>query len=308
MIGRRSLQKKRQAVAIPFSPFPLYFLKSVSQKFLGIGDFISGAFPALRLELKQAEINLTEKEYGAIIFILASFYFIVIALISALLLIRLYPAFVYIAPPFFGLAAALLILIQLSSFPRITIRKKIRDLERNLIFAMRIILIQLKSGIGLFDALSLVSRQDYGRVSTEIRKAVDEISSGTLEEEALQKLATHDPSPFFRKSLWQLVNGMKSGTDVVKVIDDLVSSLTKEQGLQIRRYGGVLRLFSLVYMMLGVIVPALGITFLIILGSFPQIQMGEIFFWMLLFFLIIGQFLFVGLVKSKRPNLLGAGG
>ena len=304
MPEKKQVHKKRY-VTIPFSPLPLPVLKSFSQRLLGIGDTISGIFPALRLELKQAEIPLTEKEYGAIIFILAMFYFIMIALISALLLSRLYPAYLYIAPPIFGVLAAVMIIVQLGAYPHIAVQKKVRDLERNLIFAMRIILIQLKSGIGLFDALSLIARQDYGRVSTEVRKAVDEISSGTLEERALQKLATNDPSPFFRKSLWQLVNGMKSGTDVVQVIDDLVDSLTKEQGLQIRRYGGVLRLFSLMYMMLGVIVPALGITFLIILGSFPQIQISELFFWMLLLFLMVGQFMFVGMVKSKRPNLLG---
>jgi len=57
--------------------------------------------------------------------------------------------------------------------------------------------------------------------------------------------------------------------------------------------------------MLGVIVPSLGITFLIVLSSFPQMQLGEILFWMLLGFVMVGEFMYLGILKSKTPNLMG---
>jgi hypothetical protein len=65
-------------------------------------------------------------------------------------------------------------------------------------------------------------------------------------------------------------------------------------------------MLSLVYMMLGVIIPALGLTFLVILASFPQIKLEEIVFWVMLGGIIILQFMYLGIIKSKRPTLLGA--
>ena len=82
--------------------------------------------------------------------------------------------------------------------------------------------------------------------------------------------------------------------------------MTNEEEVQIRTYGGSLRVLSLVYMLLGVIIPALGITFMIVISSFPQIQITEITYWTLLIFLVIGQISYLGLMKSKRPTLLEA--
>ncbi|MEK6902440.1 MAG: hypothetical protein AABX02_02525, partial [archaeon] len=73
----------------------------------------------------------------------------------------------------------------------------------------------------------------------------------------------------------------------------------------IRNYESQMKVLSLVYMMLGVIVPGLGITFLIVLSSFPQIEITETYFWALLLFTGVGQFMYMGIVKSKRPSLLG---
>ena len=58
--------------------------------------------------------------------------------------------------------------------------------------------------------------------------------------------------------------------------------------------------------MLGAIIPSLGLTFLIILSTFPQIDIGEEVFWGMLIFLAIGQFMFLGIIKSSRPTLLGS--
>ena len=65
-----------------------------------------------------------------------------------------------------------------------------------------------------------------------------------------------------------------------------------------------MKLLSLMYMMLGVIIPALGFTFLIVLGSFPQIELNELIFWLLLGTITFAQFMYLGILKSRRPNLL----
>ena len=150
----------------------------------------------------------------------------------------------------------------------------------------------------------MIANGNFGIVSKEFKKAVESINTGSLEEDALESLASNNPSMFFRRAIWQIVNGLKAGADISDVLSALIDSLMKEQRNQIRQYGNKLRLLSLAYMMLGVIIPALGLTFLIILASFPQLKVGELLFWVLLGGIIIAQFMYLGVIKSSRPNLM----
>jgi flagellar protein FlaJ len=291
-------------VIIPFSPLPAKALMSISARFKGFGARFAKPFPYLKIELKQAGIPFSAEEYGAVMFVVTTFYFVSFFLIGLIFALRLSPGQAFIMAPTVALLFSFLILVQLSLFPKIVLKRKVRNIERNLIFGLRTLLVEIRSGVSLFDALNMVANGNYGMVSTEFKKATELINTGTLEDEALEEIASDNPSMFFRRAVWQLVNGMKAGADISDVLSSLVDSLMKEQRIEIRRYGGKLRVLSLVYMMLGVIIPALGITFLIILASFPQVGVGELLFWGLLGGIIVAQFMYLGVIKSSRPNLM----
>ena len=70
--------------AIPFNPFPIKTLLSLSDRFQGIGYNIAISFPKLETELFQAEINIRAKQWGGIVFVLSVFYFFTIGLIALL--------------------------------------------------------------------------------------------------------------------------------------------------------------------------------------------------------------------------------
>lgn len=304
--------KTFEPVRIPMSPLPPRALFSVSRGFKGIGGIIAKLLPYLKAELDQADMDIEPQDYGAIAFVVSFFHFILWGVVLSVLVllaqsrgaIKLAEPTLYLVGPVIALILAILVLIQIAAYPKIRIKKKIRDLERNLIFGLRTITIQIRSGVTLFDSLSLVADGTYGYLSTEIRNVVDEINTGVPEEEALQRSALRNPSLFYRRAVWQIVNGMKAGADITLVLSELVKSMGKEQVIQIKKYGASLRLLSLIYMMLGVIIPALGLTFIIILSTFPQIPITEYWLWGFLGFLVVAQVMFVGLLKSKRPSLM----
>jgi len=293
---------------IPFSPLPLEQLRRVSKPFTGIGLMLGNALPYLSLQLEQAGINATKKEYSAIMVFLTLSYFVFFSILSFFVFSKLLANESMQTILSFSLTLSLvfafLVLVQVSMFPSILIKKNVRDVERNLVFALRTMLVQLKSGVPLFQCLNMISFGDYGKLSFEFKKAIEEINTGSSEQLALQKLATKNPSPFLRKALWQIVNGMKAGADVSSVLEVTVSSMIKQQSIEINNFSAKLRLLSLFYMMIGVIIPALGITFLIVLGSFPQIKLSEELFWFFLGGIILFEFMFIGMIKSVRPNLL----
>jgi pilus assembly protein TadC len=113
-----------------------------------------------------------------------------------------------------------------------------------------------------------------------------------------------NPSLYFRRSIWQLSNGIKAGSDVAIVLRSIIDNISAQQKIEIRRYGSKLNPMTLVYMMAAVIIPSLGVTFLIILSTFSGLVVSETMFWMILVFLALFQFMFIGIMKSKRPNII----
>jgi len=299
-------------IFLPFNPFPFRIAKALGKPFVGIGSVFT-ASKTFKLEIIQSDLRISSEEYGSITVVVCLFYFLLMSLVSFIFIdwlgrnytLNLEPESAIFLAPIIGALFAFLIFMQLILYPKIQVMRKIKDIDRNLVFALRTILIQIKSGVTLYDALKVIADGDYGILSEEFKKAVLEIGTGVPQEDALDSLSVNNPSLYFRRTLWQIVNGMRAGADISVVLSESVDSLTTEQGIEIRRYGNQLRLLSLMYMMLGVIMPALGITFLIVLSSFPQIQVSEYMFWGLMAIVVLSQFMFLGIVKNKRPNLLG---
>ena len=104
--------------------------------------------------------------------------------------------------------------------------------------------------------------------------------------------------------MWQITNAMKAGSDVASSLEAIVNSLTQEQIIAIRRYGQELSPFTLMYMLIAVIMPTLGITFMIILSSFAGIKIPDITFPAILLVLTVFQYFYMGVIKTKRPSLV----
>lgn len=258
------------AKMIPVAPIPIPLLKALSAPFLRFSSNAGKMFPTLSYSLKQAELGLNEKEYVAIIYFLVIAYSLILGITTTLLLSRMTEDFLVLGAGT-GLFVGAMVFVQLIMYPQLLLRKRVRTVEKNLVFALRAILVQIKSGVSLFDSMTMVARGDYGAISTEFQKAIDEINTGTPEQEALEALGERNPSPYLRKAIWQIVNGMNAGADISDVLGETVRSMIREQNLAITKYGSQLRVLSLMYMMIGVIMPALGVTLLIILFTFPMV-------------------------------------
>ncbi|HLC36099.1 MAG TPA: type II secretion system F family protein [archaeon] len=293
----------KSSQSIPFVPIPFPVLKRLVAPFTGVGSIISETLFFLDIQLKQANIKIDKNVYGAIIFFVFFLYFIVFTLIF--LAITFFSGNEgFILSPIVGFFFSAIVAVQLISYPSIIVKRRVREIEANLIFALRTVLIQLRAGVPLFDSIKTIASGNFGAISHVFKKAIEKIQTGENEEQVLQDLASENPSWFFRRTIWQLVNGLKTGANVADVLQEIISSMNSAQSVQIQEYGGSLRFFSLIYMMLGVIIPAIGITFLILISSFPQVQITEMFYLVFLVVLVLGQVMFLGAVKSKRPTLL----
>jgi len=291
---------------VPFVPFSLEKSLRLSKKLrlFGIALRIKKFFPFLKDSLFESNFPYDENEYLAIALFSSLFWFLLFFSLLGLFSILTFPTkglmLILILSSF---SLSILSFFYIILYPKLISMRRIKDLEKNLLFAIRHLLIQVRSGVSLFDAMVSVSKAGYGLVSEEFNECVRKISTGVQDVEALEEIGRKNPSLYFRRTLWQIANAIKTGADIGDTLESIVRNLAEEQRVMIRRYGSQLNPLAFLYMMFGIIIPSLGITLMIILSSFSGFEIKPLFFWLILVFIIIFKFNFLGLVKSRRPSV-----
>ena len=260
----------------------------------------------LSRNLKDSQIDLTRKEYIGICLRTFTHAFILVYLISTSALALINIPYYFLWGVGISLMFSLFVLFSQLVYPQIFVQKRQRNIDKNLMSALEDILVQLNSGIPLFSVLVNISDADYGELSVEFKKAVKKINAGSPEQEVLEELSKSNPSLFFKRTLWQISNGMNAGSNMSSVVRDSMEALNEEQMIQIQNYGNKLNPLIVFYMLIAVIVPSLSITFLTILSSMVGLPKNTtiLFFLGLFAGVVFIQIMFLGLIKSKRPSLL----
>lgn len=297
---------------IPFSLLPTKRLKKSSRYYLGIAGSIDRRLPSLSINLKQARAGIESKDYLAMC-INALVIFFAFALVFFLILFGITKQAMGLDIPFVlvsfltAFILSFFVFIQQLNYPTLLKARRIKSLDGNLLHALRNIMVQVSAGVPLFNVFMIIANGNYGEISTEFSMAVKEISSGKAQADAIKDLTTNNPSIFFRRAMWQLANGMKSGSDVSNVLDEIVKTTSEEQLVQITTYGSQLNPIAMFYMLLTVIIPSLSVTFMIVLAALLSLSedFAIIIFGILYCLVFFMQIMFLGMIKAKRPTLMG---
>lgn len=289
---------------VPFLPLSERSAKKISRYFLGVGEGLSKMFPTMDFNLEQSDMDFDAREWLGLSFFIAIVWGFILFDIVFLVVLVTQKVFTFALGVAFlvGLAIAAAIFFYSSLLPRVRVKKKIRQIEHNIPHVLNQLLVEVRSGVTVFNAMNSIVSAGYGRLSEEFSKAVVDIQTGSSEVDALERLAVNNPSLFLRRVIWQLVNAMKSGADIGTILKEIVDNITAEQKTAIKKYGSELNPLSLFYMMLVVIFPTLGIVFLLVMFSFVGIAMSIEFVLIgILVGLVFIQVMFLGLIKNKRP-------
>lgn len=274
-------------------------LKS-ARPFLPFAEKISGRMRNLEVDLIQSRSSRSLVEHIAISLYQAVKNSILLCLTFVLLGIILDKAiFWQVGLASLPLVFAMTLYTGLYS-PKVAVKKRARLIDQELPYALRHLLIEVKSGVTLYQSLVTVS-DGYGACSEEIKTIVREINGGKSQSEAIEESIVRNPSLQYRRSFWHLLNALKTGTTIEQSLASTVEEIMREQMLSIKKYGQELNPWTLMYMMLGVILPSLGITFMMILSTFTGMPLSNGTLIGILFFLVAFQILFINIIRTKRP-------
>ncbi len=286
--------------------FPLEKAKNL-KTFSWIGKKLSKIFFNLKYDLIKADINVNDENYLTASFFSAIVYGIIFfSLIYGLFYLKnqaIVPENGVIAL-LAGIVSFLLLFLLHVNYPKILANQYAKEIDSSLIFALKSMLIQVTSGVSLFDSMINVSKAKYGTISTELSKVVKDISAGESEAKALEKLALRTKSEQLKKTSWQLLTSIRSGASLQGALKSVVKSLTTEEIRTIKNYASELNMWILIYLMLAAAVPTLGLTFVVVLSAMAGGAIGQEHIIMIVLAAFVMQIILIGFVKTRIPKVI----
>src|SRR3989339_958787 len=184
----------------------------------------------------------------------------------------------------------------------VRIIKREKEIDRDVLFAGRFLLVKINSGKPLINAIGDASIS-YGVAGKFFKEIVRDIDLGTPLEQALENAYKTTPSKRFKKILFQINNALKIGVDLSAPLESTLDEISQEQLVEIQRYGRKLNGIIMFYMLLAIVIPSLGITLFSIITSMVSINFSSQIYVVVILLLIVIQIVFLTVFKSIRPNL-----
>lgn len=184
--------------------------------------------------------------------------------------------------------------------PDVKIMRKGKEISKEIVFAGRFLVIELQSGVSLYDAMINVSK-NYEIIGGYFKEIVDKVSMGTSMEDAINETIESAPSSNLTKVLWQILNSLRTGADISKSLSNILDQIAREQIIEVKEYGRKLNPLAMFFMVVAIILPSLGITMFIVLTTFISVNIDLAA--LLAIALVLGfiQFMFFSMIKSSRP-------
>lgn len=206
----------------------------------------------------------------------------------------------YVVYPIVFLVFFAIFLFFRLKYPSYKIEKIRKELDKNVLFSARYLLIKLESGVPLFNAIINASKS-YGVSGDYFKEIITMAETGTNLDEALEITRETTPSKKFKRILNQIITAKKTGAEIAQPLNEIIDVITEEQLNEIRTYSKKLNVFILLYLIFVGVLPSIGITLLIILGSIFGFSFSSSILIFSLFIFSFFQFLFTSYIKMIRP-------
>ncbi len=255
----------------------------------------------------EAGLDISPIDYASTGVFVSLFLFIILTLVDLLLLVvaikrDLLNTNLILILIFMVVVVPAIYFLYFLIYPKMQANKKKASIDAVLVFAIRDLMIKVSAGVPIFNAMMDIANGDYGEVAAQFKLTVEEIESGASQEVALKHLSDRIPSPAFRRAIDILLNAVKSGSDLEGTLALINDMLIKQQQSDMKSYAAELTPMSMAYMLISVVLPSLGMSVFLILGSMSHLNIASIVY-LLPVFLVIFQVFFMGMVKNRRPAI-----
>lgn len=272
--------------------------------FFSIAEGLVPKFPELKTKLSKANSKEQPVTFLEKVVSTTTFISLTLLIVTSIFMYLADINLLWILP--FIVIYPILVFAYLMLYPEAAIIKRRKELDYEIVFAGRHILISLQSGMPLFNTFVGASN-GYGAVSKELTKIVDKVIIGVPTTQSIREIAHDNPSQYFVRIMMQIANSLSSGADIGESLESVLDQISKEQLIQLKEYSQKLSPIVMFYMVFGIIVPSLGVVLAtVVFSAISGGGLGLTSAILIPIFLVIAiiQFLFLGVIESSRPKYL----
>ena len=189
-------------------------------------------------------------------------------------------------------------------YPQMKNERGYSDLNQELPYALRHMSIELKAGKGLHDALLTIRNANYGSLSREFNRVLEEVKFGMPTEDALLEMSKRVKSEGLSRAIHQIVGTLRVGGNLAGSLEIIAKDISFDMQIKLKEFSQKLNSFILIYTFIAILAPVISLIMLMA-GS---TVMGDIISSGLLF-VIYGVFfplivMFMGLlIKKLEPKI-----
>ncbi len=210
----------------------------------------------LGYNLYSANMKYSSNQYLALAsaggFIIGLITFIILLFIGLILQNIIFTAILPITIAFGAWLASTIIIIYL---PKQIAISRGNSVSIELPFALRHMATELKSGIGLYKTIRAVASNDYGVLSEEFARTINEIEEGSDTIVALKHLALRTQSRPLRKAINHILRAMRIGGNLSNSMNDIADDVSEELKTKINTFSQKMNFFSVIFIFLGIVLP-----------------------------------------------------
>lgn len=206
----------------------------------------------------------------------------------------------------FGFEVAVILFIVIASvlaiiikYPQLENRRKYNDLNQELPYALRHMATELKSGKGLYDTITTISNSNYGSLSEEFKRVLEEIKYGESNEKSLLNMAERVKSEGLKRTIQQVITTLRVGGNLANSLNIIAEDVTFDMQIKLKEYSQKLNGFILIYTFIAILAPVI----LLIMLMASSTVMGDIVPGNLILILYVFFFplvvVFLGLLIQK---------
>ena len=135
-------------------------------------------------------------------------------------------------------------------------------MNQELPYALRHMGIELKSGKGLHDALTAIKNSDYGSLSKEFNRVLEEVKYGSSTEESLLEMSNRVKSDGLSRAVQQIIGTLRVGGNLSETLNIIASDITFDMHIKLKEYSQKLNSFILIYTFIAILTPIIGLIML----------------------------------------------
>jgi len=186
--------------------------------------------------------------------------------------------------------------------PGMDVKKRKKEIESDLIYSLRHLLLKLQCNDSLLNSLSSTAMLPT-LSSKYFAEVINNVNMGMPIDDAVDQALEYSPSDKFKTVMDEIKNSLKAGTNLKESLQITLKELTDDKIIEIKDYGKKLNPIAMFYMIIGTIIPSMGAAAFIVASSF--VNVGEQFSTFLLIiigvFLVIVQVFFYMLFSAVKP-------